>query len=148
MPEVNEILDDLHGASIYSTLDLTAGYWQITLDEESKLLTAFSWEGKQYVFNVLSSGLKNAPAIFMRIMKNVPGDFEFIRIYLDDIIIRSKSEEEHSEHVRIFLERIDNAKLGVNPQKIQWSRTEVKILDLIISNNSIKLNPEEISAVT
>ncbi len=68
MPDVQEILDELQDGEIFSTIDLKSGYWQIPLEETCKPMTAFAFNGRQYVFNVLPFGLKNAPAVFMRIM--------------------------------------------------------------------------------
>jgi Reverse transcriptase (RNA-dependent DNA polymerase). len=102
-------------------LDLKSGYWQIPMKESSKQYTAFSTpDGATYHFNVLPFGLKNAPSCFQNVMtREVLAGYlhHFTQVYLDDIIIYSKSIDEHKYHLRLVLERMRQHKLKVSPEK-------------------------------
>ncbi len=86
------IIDSLHGARYFSTLDLLSGYWQIEIERKHKYKTAFIWEYGLYEFNCMPFGLCNAPGTFQREMNTVLKDvlYEFTLVYLDDIIVFSK----------------------------------------------------------
>jgi hypothetical protein len=90
LPRIDDILDRLSGSKVFTTLDLTAGYYQIAIDGESRLYTAFSTPDGHYQFTRLPMGLKNAPAAFMRIMHQILGDLKFVEIYIDDLTIHSR----------------------------------------------------------
>ena len=95
IPRVQDILDDLSGSTIFSAIDLKAGFWQILMDENSIEKTAFSTPDGHYEFIRLPFGLKNAPSDFSRIMFIILGDLKFVKIFFDDLIIHSSSLKEH-----------------------------------------------------
>jgi len=117
MQRIDDILDRLQAAKIFSKIDLKSGYWQIKLDPESIPKTAFSTRDGHYEFLVLPFGLKNASAEFNRTMQQILGDLNFVQIYIDDITIHSKSIEDHIEHIKTVLKRIKEAGLELNGQK-------------------------------
>ena len=103
LPRIEETLDCLNGAQWFTSLDLKLGYWQVELDEESKALTAFTVGPLGfYQCEHMSFGLTNAPATFQRLMESCLGDvhLKWVIIYLDDIIIFSKSPQEHIQRLR------------------------------------------------
>ena len=102
LPLIDECLDNLNGAKLFSSIDLQSGYWQIPLAEEDKEKTAFTLGPGfgLYEYNKMPFGLVNAPATFQRMMDNLLGELPFLLIYLDDIIIHSTSHEEHLNHLK------------------------------------------------
>ena len=120
LPRINDILDGLSGSTWFTALDLKSGYYQIRLSNRSMAKTAFSTPDGHYEFTRIPFGLKNAPAHFSKIMFQVLGDLSFVKIYLDDITIHSKSFEDHIQHVRIVLQRLKEANLKLNGDKCAW----------------------------
>ena len=94
IPHIEELLDNLSQSTIFSTVDLTSGYWQVPLSYSAKEKTAFSLDNNQYQFQVMPFGLANAPATFQRLMMGITRDFPTTP-YLDDIVVASESIEEN-----------------------------------------------------
>ena len=95
----------------------------------------------------LPFGLKNAPAQFSRMMQIILGDFRFVEIYLDDIIIYSSSYESHLEHIKLVFERLKRANLKINPAKCVWFAKEIKILEHIVLENGVKMDMDKVHAI-
>ena len=108
LPRINDLYDQLAGSSVFSKLDLRLGYHQIRVREEDIPKTAFVTRYGSYEYTVMSFGLTNAPATFSRLMNYIFMEYldKFIVVYLDDILVFSKNEEEHVEHLRLVLERL------------------------------------------
>ncbi|TPX30088.1 hypothetical protein SeMB42_g07980, partial [Synchytrium endobioticum] len=102
LPRIDDALDALVGASFYSTFDLRSGYWQIPVAEADKEKTAFTSHEGLYEYNVMPFGLTNAPATFQRLMDVVLSGLKWrcCLVYLDDIVVFSKSFDEHLDHIR------------------------------------------------
>ena len=113
LPRIDETIDYLFGSKIFSTLDLISGYWQIEIDEKDKPKTAFSTESGHYHFNRMPFGLTNAPATFQRFMDDVLKSVikKFALVYLDDVIIYSKTLEQHIVHIEKVLDLLRKAGL-------------------------------------
>lgn len=150
LPRIDEILDDLSEACIFSTLDATSGYYQIGLCEEDKKKTAFSRRGGHYDFNRMPFGLCNAPATFQRTMDAIftKENRKFVIPYLDDIIIYSKNHQEHRKHLEIVLGKLKAAGIVLNRKKCNFFKDEIKILGNIVSKDSIKPDPEKVIAIS
>ena len=103
MPKVEDIFCQLSGAKYFSTLDLQAGYHHIPLDEASIPKTAFTSPFGKYKYIKVPFGLTQAPAYFQELMTEILKDFSFATAYLDDIIIFSRTAEEHLDHIKQFL---------------------------------------------
>lgn len=108
MPDLQNLIKQVNGAKVFSTLDLNSGYWQVEVEEESRPLTTFSTPRGVYQFRVMPFSLKNAPATFMRLMDKVLSGYTgiFCQVYLDDILVFSKNFEEHLEHLAGISERL------------------------------------------
>ena len=102
LPRIDDLLDRLHGCTIFSSLDLQSGYHQIRIADEDKEKTAMVTSEGQFQFKVLCFGLTNAPATFQRVMNRIFKDYidKFVLVYLDDVLIMSRSPEEHEGKVR------------------------------------------------
>ena len=113
LPNINELFEQLKGAKVFSKLDLRMGYHQIRIREEDIPKTAFRTSYGSYEYTVMSFGLANAPPTFSRIMHYIfnPYTGEFVLVYLDDILVFSKNEEDHEKHLRLVLDRLREHKL-------------------------------------
>lgn len=150
LPQIDHILNKLRGARYISTLDLKQGYWQIPLTDSSRQYTAFIAPGRGlFQFKVMPFGHHSAPATFQRIMDNVIGPelSDFAVVYLDDIIIISRTFDEHLAHLKIVFQRLQEANLRLNPDKCEFCRTELKYLGHVICRDGIQTDPEKIRAV-
>ncbi|KAG0420471.1 Transposon Ty3-G Gag-Pol polyprotein, partial [Dictyocoela roeselum] len=137
-PKLSDILQTLNGSRYFTTLDLNQGYYQVPIRKLDIPKTGFRICGKTYVFNRMPFGLANAPRTFTKIMMKILGDLEFVKIYMDDILIHSESEASHYEHLKIVLERLLNAGASINFEKSNIKKTEIRFLSHIINHEGIK----------
>lgn len=149
LPNITEILDQLGNSKYFSKLDLSQGFYQIPIDEESKKLTAFSTGTQHYEYNRMVMGMKTAPATFQRLMNSVLMGLQGLKcfVYLDDIVIYGRSFEEHNNRLLEVFDRIRNANLKLKPEKCEILRKEVIYLGHIISSEGIKPDPRKIKDV-
>ncbi|GKB66523.1 putative reverse transcriptase domain-containing protein [Tanacetum coccineum] len=124
LPRIDNLFDQLQGSKVYSKIDLRSGYHQLKVLEEDILKTAFRTRYGHYEFQVMPFGLTNAPAIFMDMMNQVCKPYLdiFVIVFLDDIVIYSKSEEEHAEHLKLILELLKKEEfegIHIDPAKIE-----------------------------
>ena len=120
MPKVEDIFLTLNGAKYFSTLDLWAGYQHIPLDKSSIPKAAFSSPFGKYEYVKVPFGLAHAPAYFQELMTGIRKEFDFAITYLDDIIIFSRTAEEHLSHIKQVFEKLRNAKLSVKSRKCHF----------------------------
>ena len=131
LPRIDDLLDALHGAKWFSTLDLKSGYWQVPITEQDKAKTAFrNSNGQLFEFNHVPFGLCNAPATFSRLMDRVLAGlhWETCLFYLDDIIVFSSTWEEHLARLRQVFERLRHANLKLGADKCMFAAKEVNYL--------------------
>jgi hypothetical protein len=148
LPRIDDMLDMLGAAQIFSTLDLESGYWQIPMDKKDIQKTAFSTHRGHYEFLVLPFGLTNAPSTFQRVMDMVLRKHkEFCGVYIDDIIIFSNSFEEHIKHLEQVFTSLNEAQLTIKLKKCKFGKNEVKFLGHLVSHQSVKPDPEKVAAV-
>ena len=147
MPVINDVLAQLGGAKVFSSLDLLSGYWQVPLDEESKPLTAFSSHSEHLEFQVMPFGLTSAPLTFMRLMMSVLGEIKNVFVYLDDVIIFSKDVDSHLETLRIVLERFKEAGLKIKAKKCQFLMKELDYLGHTLNEEGVKMQAGKIKSI-
>ena len=149
MPLIDELTDRLHGARIFSKIDLRSGYWQVKIADEDVHKTAFRTRYGQYEFTVLPFGLTNAPATFMRLMSDIfrPLLDICVVVYLDDILIYSKTMEEHVDHVKQVLEILRKQQLYGKLSKCSFGQTSVDYLGFIVDREGIHMDEKKVSAV-
>ena len=151
LPRIEDTLDCLHGAVWFSTLDLKSGYWQVELEEEAKPLTAFTmgplgfWEYESMPF-----GLTNAPATFQRLIESCLGELHlnWCIIYLDDIIVFSRTPEGASSQAQGCLREIKGSCLKLKPSKCEFFKQEIKYLGHVVSKEGVSTDPDKIKSVT
>ena len=149
LPRIDEMLDRLNGAQFFSIIDLRSGYHQIRIAPEDTHKTAFRTRYGHYEFLVLPFGLTNAPATFQTLMNNLlkPHLDVFVLVYIDDILIFSKTLDEHLLHLRTILGILRENKLYAKLEKCEFLKDELEYLGFLISKNGIKTQPKKIEAV-
>src|SRR6187399_413870 len=150
LPMMNDMFDRLQGAKVFSKIDLRSGYHQLKIREQDIPKTAFTTRYGLYEYTVMSFGLTNAPAYFMNLMNKVFMEFldKFVVVFIDDILIFSKDEEEHAEHLRLVLEKLREHQLYAKFSKCEFWLKEVRFLGHVISGDGISVDPAKVEAVT
>jgi hypothetical protein len=147
LPRIDEMLDRLSNSHYFTTLDLQSGYWQIEIEEKDKHKTAFSCGDGLYECERMPFGLTGAPATFQRCMNFILNDCDRTMVYIDDIIVFSKTFESHLEDLEDVFKRLQNARLKIKPSKCEWAKDKVSFLGHIISHEGITSDPKKIEQV-
>jgi transposase InsO family protein len=149
LPRIDESLDALSGAQFFSTLDLASGYWQVGMTEEAKLKSAFATPSGLFQFKCMPFGLCNAPSTFERLMEQVLAglQWQICLIYLDDVIIFSKTCAEHIARLDEILSKLGQAGLKLKPKKCHFFCEEVLYLGHRVSKEGIATDPDKVKAV-
>jgi hypothetical protein len=149
MPRIDDLFDQMKGAAVFSKIDLQSGYHQLRIKEGHIQKTAFRTPFGHYEFVVVPFGLTNAPAVFMSLMNGVFRKYldRFVQVFLDDILIYSKNEKEHEEHLRIVLFFLRENKLYGKLSKCSFFHKEIRYLGHIISGKGIFVDPEKVRAI-
>lgn len=149
LPRIEESLDALTGASLFSTLDLASGYNQVSVMEKDRAKTAFCTPFGLFEFQRMPFGLCNAPGTFQRLMERIFGDqrFHSLLLYLDDVVVFSCTFEQHLERLETVLGRLVQQGLKLKLEKCHFFQPEVKFLGHVISASGVATDPDKISAV-
>lgn len=149
IPRIDDILDFLGDGKIFSVLDWYSGYYQIKMNEEDIEKTAFACRKGCFEFTRMPFGLVNAPATFQRLIDDILKEelWEFCVAYLDDLIIKSNSIEEHKEHLKIIFSKLKSAGVKLNLDKCVFYKKEINVLGHIISNGYCRPDPERIKCI-
>ena len=149
LPRIDDLFDQLKGAKFFSKIDLRSGYYQLKIWIEDIPKIAFSTRYGHYEFTVMPFELTNAPAYFMNLMNKIFMEEldQFIVVFIDDILIYSKSAEEHEQHLRIVLERLRAHELYAKFGKCEFWLQEVAFLGHIITEKGVAVDPSKVEAV-
>ncbi|KAA0037817.1 pol protein [Cucumis melo var. makuwa] len=150
LPRIDDLFDQLQGATVFSKIDLRSGYHQLRIKDGDVPKTAFRSRYGHYEFIVMSFCLTNAPAVFMDLMNRVFREFldTFVIVFIDDILIYSKTEAEHEEHLRIVLQTLRDNKLYAKFSKCEFWLKQVSFLGHVVSKAGVSVDPAKIEAVT
>ena len=149
LPKIDELYAKLQAYKVFSTLDLRLGYYHIGLSDSAKPKTAFVVSGMgKFEFNRVPFGLAQAPAYFQRLINEVLTDCNFAMGYLDDIIIFSKTKEEHLQHLEEIFEWLQKAGLKLKLQKCSFFKKHIQYLGHLISDEGIQPLPEKLESIT
>ncbi|KAJ9532015.1 hypothetical protein QJQ45_003724 [Haematococcus lacustris] len=149
LPRIDQLLDRLHGATVFSSLDLQSGYHQIRIQPEDVHKSAFRTPYGHYQFKVLSFGLTNAPATFQAVMNDIFRDYlnDFVVVYLDDILVFSKNKAEHLKHLEIVFRILKEHELYAKLKKCEFEKSELKFLGHLVGVNGIRPDPAKIQSI-
>ena len=149
LPRIDECLERLNGAQFFTSLDLKSGYHQLRIRDEDVPKTAFNTRYGSYEWLVIPFGLRNSPALFQSTMNKVLNEFldDFVMVYLDDILIYSKTKTDHEAHVRKVLQRLREEELIANIRKCEFFKTELEFLGFLISGAGTLPSRNKIKAV-
>jgi len=147
MPLIEERIDSIFGSKVFSGLDLTSGYWQFAMTASATQLTAFICHMGLFEFLRMPFGLCNAGATFQRAMESVLKGLSFAMAYIDDVLIHSKSHEEHLIHLQAVFDRLRKHELKIKLKKCTFGFRETKFLGYIVSAEGIRMNKEKIDKI-
>ena len=149
LPRIDESFEALSGAAVFSTIDLQSAYYQVEIADDDKAKTAFTTPLGLYEFNRMPFGLCNAPATYQRLMQDMFRDdlFRVLLVYLDDVLVYSKTVEEHLERLEIVLAKLQQHGLKLELRKCAFFQKKVKFLGHEVSSAGIATDREKIRAV-
>ena len=149
LPHIDDLFDQLQGAQVFSKIDLHSGYHQLKIKSEDIPKTAFRTRYGHYEFLVMPFGLTNAPTVFMDLMNRVFHEYlgRFVIVFIDDILIFSKSMEDHEECLRIVFQILREKKLYAKFKKCEFWLDQVVFLGHVISKAGISVGPSKVEVV-
>jgi len=149
LPRIEDLFDQLKGACVFSKIDLRSGYHQLKIRASDIPKTAFVSRYGLYEYTVMSFGLTNARAYFMYLMNKVFMDYldKFVVVFIDDILVFSRNEEEHEEHLRLVLQRLRENQLYAKLSKCEFWLKEVSFLGHVISEGGVSVDPGKVKDV-
>ena len=147
LPRIDDILDKLGGCQFFSSIDLKHAFWQIPMKESDKAKTAFICGNRLWQYRRMAFGLKNSPPTFQRCIGMAIGENDYSIAYLDDIIIFSKTMEDHLNHIESIMQRLVNHNLNAKLKKCEFFKTSLTFLGHIVSRDGIQVCPDKVAAI-
>ncbi|KAD5962022.1 hypothetical protein E3N88_13495 [Mikania micrantha] len=149
IPNIDELLDELYGATIFSKIDLRSGYYQIRVNPDDVEKTAFRTHSGHYEFKVMPFGLTNAPSSFQSAMNDLfrPYLRRFIFVFFDDILIYSPSLKQHIANLTVALELLEKIQSYAKLSKCCFGQTKISFLGHIVSKEGVHVDQDKITAV-
>lgn len=149
LPRIDDLFDQLQGARFFSKIDLRPEYHQLKIKEQDITKTAFRTRYGHFEFLVISFGLTNAPTAFMDLMNRVFKSFSdsFVIVFIDDILVYSRSREDHANHLRAVLQTLHQRQLYAKFSKCEFWLESVAFLGHVVSSEGIQVDPQKIAAV-
>jgi hypothetical protein len=146
LPRMDDLLYGMNGATVFSTLDAQKGFWQIRMGKGSEY-TAFRTSQGVFEWTVMPFGLQNAPATFQKFMDEMFEDLDFVKVYIDDIIVASATLEQHLSHLEKVFQRIAESGLTLKRGKCDFMKDSIKLLGYYVSAKGITQDPMKLEAI-
>ena len=147
MPRVDEIFDEIKGSSVFTTIDLFQGYWQIKMDESCKEKTTFVCRYGTYQFEVMPFGLMNAGATFQRMMDQMLVNVSNVKCYIDDVVIHSPTKEDHIGHLEKVLSLLRNKGLRLRLKKCHFMQPRVELLGHYVDKDGVHTDEVKVEKI-
>ena len=147
LPYIRAALEIFGGCKIFGEFDLSEAYLQFKVAEESQPLTAFTWQGKQFVFVGCPFGLSVLPSHFQRVMSYVFQDLPFTFPYMDNMPFGSSTWEQHRDHALIIIERLNGCNLKIKPASVKFGHSHIRCLGHLISSDGVGMDPKKLQAL-
>ena len=149
LPIIEDLLDQLVGAKYFSRIDLRSGYHQIRIAEDDIEKTAFRTRYGSFEWLVMSFGLTGAPGTFCRLGNDLFREYldSFVIIYIDDLLIFSKTFEDHLKHLRLVFSVLRKNQLFAKPEKCEFAVQEIEFLSFVVGNDGLKVDPKKMDTV-
>ncbi|KAK8576586.1 hypothetical protein V6N13_032506 [Hibiscus sabdariffa] len=149
LPRIDDLFDQLRGATVFSKIDLRSGYYQLKVREQDVLKTAFRTRYGHYEFLVMPFGLTNAPAAFMDLMNRVFHEYldQFVVVFIDDNLVYSRTEEDYDRHLRLVLQTLLENQLYAKLSKCEFWIKKVILLGHVVSSEGIRVDPKKVEAI-
>ena len=149
LPRIDDLFDQLRNACVFSKLDLRSGYHQLKVRADDIEKIAFVSRYGHYEYTVVPYGLTNAPGVFMNLMNKLFMKYldKFVVVFIDDILIFSKSKEEHAEHLRIVLQILRENQLYANFNKCEFWLHQVAFLGHVVLGRGVEVDPSKIESM-
>lgn len=147
IPRIDDCIDRVGNAKYATKFDLLKGFWQVPLTDRAKEVSAFVTPSGLYQYKVMPFGMKNSPATFQRLINTIISDIEECEAYIDDVIIYSKSWEEHLQIIRKIFEKLRKANLTISLAKSEFGRATVTHLGYVVGQGHVKPVHAKISAI-
>ena len=149
LPHQSDCLAALGGNTVFSTMDLTSGFYNLPMHEEDKKYTAFTSPLGLHEYNRMPQGLCNSPASFMRMMLSIFGDLNFSSLlcYLDDLLVFAPSEQQALSRLEVVFQRLREHNLKLSPKKCHLLRRSVKFLGHIVDGDGVAVDPEKVEVI-
>ncbi|GKA98342.1 putative reverse transcriptase domain-containing protein [Tanacetum coccineum] len=149
LSRIDDLFDQLQGSRVYSKIDLRSGYHQLRVREEDIPKTAFRTHYGYYEFQVMLFRLTNAPKVFMNSMNRVCKQYldRFVIVFIDDILIYSKSRKEHEGHLKLILKLLKEEELYAKFSKCEFLLSKVQFLGHVIDSEGIHIYPAKIESI-
>ena len=148
IPRIEELIDEMNNAKVFSKLDLKMGYHQIELEEGSREITTFITHKGLYRYKRLMFGMNSAPELYQHTLAQVLSDCEGVINYIDDVVVFGRNEEEHKQRLTKVLEKLEKCGLTLNKEKCQIHLREIEFLGFHISAEGVKPTDEKITAIS
>lgn len=148
IPTIEDLVSEMVGHKVFSSMDLKSGFWQLELDEESSLLTTCMTPCGRYKFNRVPFGISCIPELFQKKMVQIFGDIKGVTIYFDDFSVSGKTDEEHDAAMAEVIKRARANNITFNCEKMQYKRKEITFMGHIISEGSIRVNAKNKESIS
>ena len=147
LPRIRDVLEKFGGMNIFGEFDLTEAYLQFQFDEQSQPLTAFTWEGQQYVFVGCCFGISLLPGYFQRVISDIFKDLDFVDPYIDNLPFGSRTWEEHADHAALILMKLNQFNLKIKPKSVKVGHASIRCLGHEVSGKGISIHKAKADAI-